>query len=308
MLIRSALTRISQVLSLAFVLTFAASAAHAQCDNPKTDAQRAQCIGDELRGSDRTINRVYGELMKSLAPDDRTKLREDQRAWIKHRDQTCNLTWSKGDREAWLADLLRDYQKTVCVVRFTNERVGALANYQTSNAVTPEAPAASDEGDALYDLSTATGLTKGKWYFEIKLDYPAIRKISDSAIFVGVIQATPESGAANQDGNSYGSLYTIRHTKSDYDTLTVGFAVDLDNGKLYASENGAWTSGTPGSNGGLDLLRGRSYKGWVTSSVLLSPLFKAHAFDVNFGDRAFVYHTPDGYAALQTSPSAQLTH
>ena len=49
----------------------APSAAHAQCDNPKSNAQRAQCVGDELRGSDRTINRVYGDLMKSLSPDDR---------------------------------------------------------------------------------------------------------------------------------------------------------------------------------------------------------------------------------------------
>ncbi len=296
---RSALVRSAQLVLISLALAFAAASTRAQCDNPKTDAQRVQCIGDELRGSDRTINRVYGELMKSLSPDDRIKLRDDQRAWIKRRDLTCNITWSKGDREAWLADLLLDYQKTVCVVRFTNERVEALNNYQKSNTVEPSTPSAAQQSDLLYDLSTKQGLTKGKWYFEVKVDYSAIRSIAESAIFVGVIQAAPEAAAANQQGNSYGSLLTIRRTDTHSVPVTIGFAVDLDNGKLYESENGAWSGGSPGSSGGLDLLRGRSYKGWVTSSVTLNPFFKAHAFDVNFGDRAFIYHTPDGYSPLQ---------
>src|SRR5271155_3075636 len=168
---RSPLTLCAPLVFLTLALSLTAASAHAQCDNPKTDAQRAQCIGDELRGSDRTINRVYGELMKSLSPDDRSKLREDQRSWIKRRDHTCNITWSKGDREAWMADLLRDYQKTVCVVRFTNERVESLAHYHNSNAVGPAPPPSAEESAALYDPSTAQSPATGKWYFEIKLDH-----------------------------------------------------------------------------------------------------------------------------------------
>ena len=56
------------------------AAAQAQCDNPKTNEQRAQCIGAELRGADATINRVYGDLMKTLSPQDHTALRDEQRA------------------------------------------------------------------------------------------------------------------------------------------------------------------------------------------------------------------------------------
>jgi len=296
---RSALVRSAQLALISFALAFAAASARAQCDNPKTDAQRVQCIGDELRGSDRTINRVYGELMKSLSPDDRTKLRDDQRAWIKRRDLTCNITWSKGDREAWLADLLRDYQKTVCVVRFTNERVDALNHFQKSNSVESSAASSAVEAQPVYDISTKEGLSKGKWYFEVKVDYIAIRKIAEASIFVGVIQAVPETAAANQSGNSFGSVFAIRHTDLDYKPVTVGFALDLDNGKLYESKDGTWFNGTPGSSGGLDILRGRTYKGWVTSSVALNPILKAKAFDINFGERAFVYHTPDGFAPLQ---------
>src|SRR4029077_9148285 len=68
-----------------------ASATRAQCDNPKTDAARAECIKTELKGSDSTINRTYVELMKSLSPENRTTLRNQQRAWLKTRDETCGI-------------------------------------------------------------------------------------------------------------------------------------------------------------------------------------------------------------------------
>jgi uncharacterized protein YecT (DUF1311 family) len=92
------------------------------------------------RGSDSTINGTYVELMKSLSPENRTKLRYEQRAWLKIRDQTCGITWSKGDREAWFRD---HYQKTVCVVRLTSARVEGLGGYQKSNTVAPAANSAA---------------------------------------------------------------------------------------------------------------------------------------------------------------------
>ena len=102
---------------------------------PDNGCTARQCLGDELRGADRTINRVYGELAKSLPPADRLTLRNDEREWLKTRDRTCAITWSQGNRAAWFAELLRDYQKTVCVVRLTNDRVTVLNGYQTANAV-----------------------------------------------------------------------------------------------------------------------------------------------------------------------------
>jgi uncharacterized protein YecT (DUF1311 family) len=282
------------------VLAVAPSGARAQCDNPKTNEQRAQCVGEELRGADRTINRVYGDLMKSLSPDDRTTLRNEQRAWIKNRDLACGLTWSKGDREAWLADLLRDYQKTVCVVRLTNERVQALNNYQKSNSVAPSAPAAAaSESSPLYDLITREAKTKGKWYFEVKVDEPAIQKLAEATFSSGVVQAVPETAATNERGGSYGNLITIRRIDKIVELYTLGFAVDLDNGKLYLSKNGSWYGGAPGSSGGLDLMRGRAYKAQLSSSVSINSFLTSHLLDVNFGDREFTYHIPDGYGPLQ---------
>jgi uncharacterized protein YecT (DUF1311 family) len=278
-------------------LLLAPAATRAQCDHPKTSEQRAQCVGDELRGADHTINRVYGDLMKSLSADDRIKLRDDQRAWIKSRDKQCNLTWSKGDRETWLADLLKDYQKTVCVVRLTNERVQALNDFQKSNSVAA-APVAVD-GEIVYDLFTREPKTKGKWYFEIRVDEPSIQKAAEATFSAGIVQAVAEEGSANPNGFSYGSLITVRRIDKVVESYTLGFAIDLDNAKLYGSKNGAWEGGAPGSSGGLDLIRGRAYKGQLTSSVAINPFLNSHFLDVNFGDRAFAYHLPDGYSPLQ---------
>ena len=289
-----------------FVLPFlslAGTVAQAQCANPKTDAVRAECIKTELKGSDSTINRTYGELMKSLSPEDRIALRNEQRAWLKTRDHECGITWSKGDREAWFADLLKDYQKTVCVVRLTNARVAALASDQQANRVAPAAdPApASANGELLYDLHSNQPKTNGKWYFEVKVDGPAIQKMSEVTLFIGVAQAELASGAANEDGQASGSFVMIRRNNKEPDNGTLGFALDLDNGKLYTSQDGAWEGGAPGSAGGIDILKGRIYKAYLTSSTAVNPFLKAHALALNYGDHGFVYHLPDGYKPLEAT-------
>ncbi len=288
------------LVALPLLLALTPSGARAQCDNPKTSVQRAQCVGDELRGADRTINRVYGDLMKSLSPADRLTLRNDQRSWLKMRDQNCGLTWSKGDREAWLADLLRDYQKTVCVVRLTNDRVQTLYDSQKSNAVlTSPAPAVASDSAPVYDLFTHEPKAKGKWYFEIRVDEPAIQRLAEATFSTGVVQAVADEAATNERGGSYGSLITIRRIDKNVELYTLGYALDLDNGKLYISINGEWDGGAPGSSGGLDLIRGRAYKGELSSSVSINPFLSSHLLDVNFGDRPFAYHMPDGYSPLQ---------
>ena len=298
---RNRSTMVFALVAVPLLLALTASSAHAQCDNPKTSAQRAQCVGDELRGSDRTINRVYGDLMKSLSPDDRITLRNDQRSWIKMRDQDCGITWSKGDREAWLADLLRDYQKTVCVVRFTNDRVQSLYSYQKSNSVAPAAfaPAAGSDTAPVYDLFTLEHKTKGKWYFEVTVDEPGIQKLADATFSIGVLQLVIENGVVNKQGAMNGSLITIRHTDNNVARYALGYAIDLDNAKLYVRKNGEWENGLPGSSGGLNLTLGRESVGILYSSVPIDNFLKSRLLDVNFGERGFAYSLPDGYSPLK---------
>jgi hypothetical protein len=81
--------------------------------------------------------------------------------------------------------------------------------------------------------------------------------------------------------------------------LTLGFAMDLDNGKLYMSDRGAWENGDPGSAGGSDLPRGRSYGMTLTSSVAVNDFLRSGALNVNLGETGFVYAVPAGYRPLQ---------
>jgi hypothetical protein len=96
---------------------------------------------------------VYAELAKSLPPADRLALRNDERSWLRTRDSTCGVASSQGNRTAWFADLLRDYQKTVCVVRLTNERVALdLDNGRLSiseSGLWPNGDPGSAGGDSL---------------------------------------------------------------------------------------------------------------------------------------------------------------
>jgi uncharacterized protein YecT (DUF1311 family) len=281
----------------------------AQCEAPKTDAQRAQCIGDELRSSDRTINRVYLELMKSLSPADQTSLRDDERAWLRSRDRTCGLASSQGDRNQYFANLLRDYQKTVCVVRLTNERVATLNNYQRANAVSPPpaspapapAPVATSavSTDPTYDVFSREPKTAGKWYFEVKISPATILKSAETTLFAGIVQAVRQDNAINASGLSIGTLRNVRRIDKNVEPTLIGFAVDLDNGKLYISENGDWNDGRPGSAGGDDVPRGRSYRMMLTSSVAVNDFLRSQALNINLGERGFVYAVPDGYRPLQ---------
>ncbi|QWT20161.1 DUF1311 domain-containing protein [Bacillus sp. NP157] len=47
------------------------------------------CVDTEFAYQDKRLNRIYARLMKSLSPDARTALRDEERAWIKFKQTTC---------------------------------------------------------------------------------------------------------------------------------------------------------------------------------------------------------------------------
>jgi hypothetical protein len=96
----------------------------------------------------------------------------------------------------------------------------------------------------------------------------------------------------------------IRRNNRNPDSGTLGFALDLDNGKLYTSQDGTWDGGAPGSAGGLDLLKGRSYKAFLNSSSSVNDFLKKHALEMNYGGHSFFYHLPGGYKPLEPNQSA----
>jgi uncharacterized protein YecT (DUF1311 family) len=279
------------VLTILAIMLLPATAA-AQRDGSKTDADRARRIGEELRGADRTINRVYAELMETLPVADRAALRAGQRTWLKTRDTTCGIASSTGDRESWLAALIRDYQKTVCVVRLTGERVSTLNQYQRDGF---RAAASRSDGAPIYQIESDRPLSRGKWYFEVTVDEPAVLRAGESTLFIGVTQKTKAAGAIDEDGHASGTLLALRRLDKDLQKTVYGFAVDLDNGRLYTRDAGAWDDGAPGSAGGMAITPGREYVAYLNSSIALDALIAARAVVMNIGAENFAYAIPDGY-------------
>lgn len=265
----------------------------ASCDLPKDDAEKARCIGEELRRSDAEINRIYAELRGKLAEPERLALRDAQRRWLKERDQTCTLNSKESDRQKWYAALLADYGKTVCVVRYTDRRAAELRSQLASldkPASQAPSPTMADAAD-IYDMTGHATLNGGRWYFEVKLAPGEIAKQTETALFIGI--ATAQSG-------STGVLETIRKRDIGRQPVNIGIAVDLVEGKLYQRRNGVWLT-EPGSSKGLDVKLGRLSAVRISSSTALDQVLKDHLIEINLGQQPFVYSVPDGYVAVDPS-------
>jgi uncharacterized protein YecT (DUF1311 family) len=131
---------LKSMLAAMAALTILPCLARADCTAASGDAERAQCIGQDLRRSDIDINDTYGQLRARLSPEGQAELRHQEIAWIKARAQACQVDTKEPDRDRWIANLLADYSKTVCVVRFTERRVAELRAQEA--ALVQPAPAA----------------------------------------------------------------------------------------------------------------------------------------------------------------------
>lgn len=281
---------------LAFAILSIAFRAYAgECDDPKSSEAIAQCLGKDLRDSDAKINSSYKELMGKLSESDKAALRQAQRTWIKDRDSVCQLDTKERNREKWYKFLLRDYAKTVCVTRYTRQRTTQLDEMLTrlspqQNNTPPRtnpAPPAPTNPDVAYDKRPATVHSNGKWYFELAVNYGETVKVEPCVLTVGV----------SDKQQFIGTLDNIRPRDSSKDILRYGFAVDLDNGKLYTSRNGAWVGGEPGSNQGQDLKLGKNYyASFMISADAVTPYLERKAIVPNFGDGAMTYALPAGYS------------
>ncbi|MCG6553063.1 MAG: lysozyme inhibitor LprI family protein [Candidatus Magnetominusculus sp. LBB02] len=275
--------------------------AMADCDNPISDAERDACLASELIQSDKDINQKYQEIMSRLTQDEKTKLRNTQRQWLKDRDATCIINTKESDRKKWMAYILKDYKRTVCVVRFTNRRVNELNAMKQSlnssdkpdsntkpDSKTKEEAAAANDSD-LYDIHSKAVHNTGKWYFEVKIDMRAIADMAESVMFIGV--ATPETNT--------GWMPYMRKKMQSLAVTNYGIGADLDNGKVYLRINGSWQGGTPGSSQGLDIKTGRNATAIITSSVAMGDFINNKLININLGSKPFEYALPDGYKPFE---------
>jgi hypothetical protein len=69
--------------------------------------------------------------------------------------------------------------------------------------------------------------------------------------------------------------FACRRIDKNLDPHAFGFALDLDNGRLYISESGVGHDGDPGSAGGDSLIPGRGYRMMLTSSVAVNEFLRS---------------------------------
>lgn len=284
----------------------------------------ASCLADELWRTDVEINNVYRNIMAGLDAAARKNLRTQQRTWIKSRNAACSLDGNQPNRQKWIAYVLSDKARAVCVVRMTKERLTQLSELDEplADGRTPAEPLKIEttikpaRSNLDYMKSSTENHARGKWYFEIQVDHGKIRKELEASLFIGI----------QGEQTNFGTMYHIRPQdlvlemgKGQSVTVvggnlgdgvhlpkvTVGIAADLDNGKLYVRRDGQWRSGLPGSSTGIDVKLGRSYKASITSSVPMANLVEQGIVTVNFGDRTFADPVPDGYALFDSSSTAK---
>jgi uncharacterized protein YecT (DUF1311 family) len=274
------LLRLSLLLAV-FLTTFSTYAA--ECDHATNSEAIARCIGSDLYAADENLNLSYKALMESLDAADKAKLRSDQLAWLKERNQVCRLSTRETDREKWYEDLIKDYRKAVCVARYSKSRTVELESMAAQRKYR-DAERAHSQKD--YQVKADKQYESGQWYYEIKLNPSAIALSGSAVIWTGC--------GESKSNTAVGATYRIRAGALPSETV-IGVAIDLEHGKFYHSINGVWQNGNPGSAEGFDVKLGRTYHCGIDSTELVEPLLKRQYLDVNFGERPFLYERPAHY-------------
>jgi len=85
------------------------------------------CLDEAYRKWDAELNRAYQELISRLTPDERTVLRESQRAWLKQRDEMFKLLDAiYGRKEGTMFLTMRAADRVEAVQKRAFELLGVL--------------------------------------------------------------------------------------------------------------------------------------------------------------------------------------
>ena len=186
-----------------------------------------------------------------------------------------------------------------------------FATYGTHRASAPTLSngnlTATGNGAATTEANARPIPTSGKWYFEITIT----KSVSDA--YVGLIENGHSwygsaadysahyriAGGKHIDGSN--SAYGTAYTTNDI----LGFAIDMDNGAIYASKNGTYqNSGDPTSGASktgamsTTLLSNAPPTGWAINAYFGNA---SGEFVLNTGQSAFNTAAPTGYLTLNTA-------
>ena len=273
-------------------------AAHAQapdCNAPKTMQDVAACVEIELRDADARLNTLYSSIMARANQASRQALRSQQRDWLRDRDSECEVKAVAADREHWYAALAEKPHTAACVSNETSYRIAQLQSMLDGTAMPSRREFKQQQSIAMQMVGTTpdvqgrprvpTRHSSGKWYFEVTVDLERSAKAGLHNIMAGFRSVN--------DQVMHLTSHELR--TSDRGEMTIGCALDLDNGMLYYREGGSWNGREPGSNRGLEMKLGQDYLAQVMGSESITELMAAGLIRPNFGDTPFIYALPDGY-------------
>ncbi len=270
----------------AFLLALAGSSVHAAC----SDLSRPECVQGQLEEEDRAINAIYARLMEKANLSAGEEMRAAQRKWLRDRNATCNLAPGSTNRSDWIATLAQEPGKGLCVYGSTHARLEQLRNQSTAGVQIQE------EVIERREIGFPISHDAGKWYAEATFlaknyaqddgQYMQVA-VSNSKMLLGMqLFRSQMSRLAGADGN-----------------YVVGVALDLDNGKMYWSDNGTWHD-SPGSAGGIPLTRGDPYALRIVSAgSSISKDLNLGFISFNTGQTPFVHPTPAGYKPYFATPA-----
>ena len=191
-----------------------------------------------------------------------------------------------------------------------NTQRGQESGYATLNPLAKSTDATLSNGNltfattgtATYSNSVSTiGVSSGKWYYEFTTNSGP-----DHFWYNGWAQSgyTPTSNYVGATADSYGYssyLGQVRTNGSQFVTYstwrtvgdTIGFALDLDNGKIYFSKNGIWQGGADPSQGTNPTASGLSGTWYAAVSG-----YDTTNGSINFGQKPFKFPPPAGFQPL----------
>ncbi len=217
-----------------------------------------------------------------------------------------------------------DQSTDTCVENFST--MNPLVNAAGSTFSEGDLKVATVQSNAALDMSTF-GLTKGKWYWEVKATTLSTGSSASERNMVGITKTIPTVSGYDGSmlalgvglrGNGYiagviGSGASGWNTYVQGDIISV--ALDLDNGKLYFATNGTYGSSSnpsTASNGYSFTVGTDTY----FPAVNVRETSESGTWEVNFGNPSFSissgnadsngygnfeYAVPSGYYALNTS-------
>ena len=161
-------------------------------------------------------------------------------------------------------------------------------------------------GGAWQSIRGVAGKSTGKHYFELTV----VDAVTARYTMCGVATSSPLMSSyytSHADGHGYYALSGAAYTGNSASAFgaayddgdVIGIAVDLDNDGIYFSKNGVWQASSDPESGAsrTGVSNPKHYTdGTSTYYPALATYGGTNEIIANFGDTAFTYTVPDGYA------------